>query len=72
MQVLVEQASEHLGPLTEDQKYCLVTPSAHGGEYAVSNINTAPLHELIRFSGHVAKQIKDLPDGAQIQLRVTD
>ncbi|WP_194868882.1 T6SS immunity protein Tdi1 domain-containing protein [Pseudoalteromonas sp. PPB1] len=72
MQALVEQASEHIGALTKGQKYCLVTPGALGGEYAISNIKTAPLHELIRFSGHVAKQIKDLPDGAQIQLRVTD
>ena len=72
MQALVEQASERLGVLTEGQKYCLVTPGVLGGEYAISNINTAPLHELIRFSGHIAKQIKDLPDGAEIQLRVTD
>lgn len=72
MQPLVEQASEHLGPLVNDQKYCLVTPGVLGGEYAISNIKTAPLIELIRFSGHVAKQIKDLPDGAQIQLKVVD
>jgi hypothetical protein len=72
MQALVEQASEHLGPLMNGQKYCLVTPGVLGGEYAISNIKTAPLIELIRFSGDVAKQIKDLPDGAQIQLKVVD
>lgn len=72
MQVLVEQAIEHLGPLTNEQKYCLVTPGVLGGEYAISNIKTAPLIELIRFSGDVAKQIKDLPDGAEIQLKVVD
>ena len=72
MQSLVEQANEHLGPLTNGQKYCLVTPGVLGGEYAISNIKTVPLIELIRFSGHVAKEIKDLPDGAQIQLKVVD
>jgi hypothetical protein len=72
MQALVEQASKHLGPLTDDQKYCLVTSGALGGEYAISNISTAPLYELIRFSGHAAKQIKDLPDGTKIQPRVID
>ncbi|WP_299786799.1 T6SS immunity protein Tdi1 domain-containing protein [uncultured Shewanella sp.] len=72
MQALVEQAQEHLGPLKEGEKYCLVTPGALGGEYAISNIKTAPLIEMVRFSGHVAHEIKDLPDGAQIKLRVVD
>jgi len=72
MQPLVEQVNEHLGPLTNELKYCLVTPSVLGGEYAISNIKTAPLRELIRLSGHVAKQIKDLPDGGKIQLKVID
>ncbi|ABZ75138.1 hypothetical protein Shal_0563 [Shewanella halifaxensis HAW-EB4] len=72
MQALVEQANQHLGPLSEGDKYCLVTPSVLGGEYAISNIKTAPLIELVRFSGDLANQIKDLPDGAQIQLKVVD
>lgn len=72
MQALVEKAQEHLGLLTEGQKYCLVTPGVLGGEYAISNIKTVPLIELIRFSGDLANQIKDLPDGAQIKLKVVD
>lgn len=72
MQVLVQQAEEHLGPLREGEKYCLVTPGALGGEYAISNIKTAPLIEIVRFSGHVAQQIQDLPDGAQVQIKVVD
>lgn len=72
MQVLVQQAEEHLGPLREGEKYCLVTPGALGGEYAISNIKTAPLIEIARFSGHVAQQIQDLPDGAQVQIKVVD
>ena len=72
MQTLVEQANENLGPLTNDQKYCFVTPGILSGEFTISNIKTASLLELIRFSGHLAKQIKGLPDGAQIQLKVVD
>ncbi|OOF12838.1 DUF1851 domain-containing protein [Salinivibrio sp. PR919] len=72
MQALVEQAKESLGELSEGRKYCLVIPGALGGEYGISNIKTAPLVELVRFSGDLAKQIKDLPDGAEIQLRVVD
>jgi hypothetical protein len=30
------------------------------------------LDELIRFTGDLAQQIKDLPDGSQIQFEVTD
>jgi len=72
MQALVEQAKEQLGSLTEGRKYCLVTPGPLGGEYAISNIKTAPLLEMVRLSGDIALQIKDLPDGAQIQLKVVD
>ncbi|MRJ44238.1 DUF1851 domain-containing protein [Idiomarina loihiensis] len=72
MQALVEQAKESLGALSEGRKYCLVIPAALGGEYGISNIKTVPLVELVRFSGDLAKQIKDLPDGAEIQLRVVD
>ena len=72
MQVLVDQAKERLGLLPEGRKYCLVTPSPLGGEYSISNIKTAPLLEMVRFSGDIAHQIKDLPDGAQIKLKVVD
>ena len=72
MKLLVDQAKENLGQLGKGIKYCLVIPGALGGEYAIQNIKTAPLIELVRFSGDVAKQIKDLPDGEQIQLKVVD
>ncbi|WP_417442054.1 DUF1851 domain-containing protein [Idiomarina sp.] len=70
METLVEQARASLGELSEGTKYSLVIPGVLGGEYAISNIKIAPLVELVRFSGDVAKQIDDLPDGAEIQLRV--
>ena len=72
MRALVEQAQEHLGSLVESHKYCLVTPGIFGGEYAISNIKMVPLVELIRLSGDLANQIKGLPDGAQIQLKIVD
>jgi Domain of unknown function (DUF1851) len=69
---LVTKAKEMLGPLTEGRKYCLKTPSVLGGEYGGSNLATVPLVELVRFSGDVAKQIKDLPNGARVQFKITD
>ena len=72
MQALVEQAKEHLGSLTEGRKYFLVTPGILGGEYGINNIKSAPLSEIIRLSGSIGKQIKDLPEGAQVKLKVVD
>ena len=72
MQGLVEQAIEKLGPLKGDRKYCLVTPGPLGGDYCVSNIQTAPLVEIVRLSGHFGEQIKDLPEGAKVKLEVTE
>ncbi len=72
MVALVDQARKTVGALTEERKYCLVIPSVLGGEYGGSNIKSAPLVEMIRFSGDLGKQIRDLPDGAKIQLNVID
>ena len=43
---------------------------ALGGEYGGENVKVAPLVEIIRFSGDVGKQIEELPDGAQVHLKV--
>ena len=40
--------------------------------YDTSNIKSVPLVELVRFSGDLGKQIRDLPDGAQIKLNIVD
>ena len=72
MEALVEAAKDKLGPLEEGRKYYLVIPGVLGGEYGVSNIETLPLVELIRLSGDIGKQIKNLPDGAQVNLKVVD
>ena len=72
MKALVEVAKDKLGPLEEGRKYYLVIPGVLGGEYGINNIKTLPLAELIRLSGDLGKQIKDLPDGAQVKLKVVD
>jgi len=72
MKQLVSEANEKLGHLTEGRKYCLKIPAILGGEYGGANLATVPLVELVRFSGDVAKQIKDLPNGTQVQFKITD
>ncbi|MEZ5440683.1 MAG: DUF1851 domain-containing protein [Lysobacterales bacterium] len=72
MRELVAEARERLGPLPPDRKYCLKIPGPLGGEYGGDNLATLSLHELISVSGHIARQIEDLPDGAQVVLKVVD
>jgi hypothetical protein len=70
MSAMVKEAEINLGALEADYKYHMVIPGILGGEYGGKNVRVAPLIELIRFSGDLAKQIEELPDGAQIELKV--
>ena len=72
MEALVRVAREKLGDLALGQKYCLITPGILGGSYKAANIGTAPLIELIRFSGDLAQQLKDVPDGGEVTLKVVE
>ena len=72
MTSLVEQAERTLGPLSAGQKYCLRIPGPLGGEYGGSNLAKVAVHELVLASGHIAAQIKGLPDGAAVQLKIVD
>jgi hypothetical protein len=72
MRALVEKAHEKCGALAAGRKYCLKIPAVLGGQYSSDNMGTITLLELIRASGDIAQKIKDLPDGAKVQLRVVD
>jgi hypothetical protein len=72
MTSLVEQAKTQLGLLRPGFKYCLKTPGVLGGEYGGSNLETIALCELVAASGYIAREIVDLPDGAQVRLKITD
>lgn len=72
MTQLVSLANDQCGPLSDGRKYCLKTPGVLGGAYGGDNLATAPQVELVRFSGDIARQIKELPDGAQIKLKVVE
>jgi hypothetical protein len=72
MSALVDQAYAKLGVLPEGRRYCLKIPGVLGGEYGGDNLASAPLEDIIRMSGELARQIGDLPDGASIQLNLAD
>lgn len=70
MELMVNEAKEKLGNLDEGQKYHMVMPGVLGGEYGGSNIKKVPFVEIIRFSGDLGKQLKDLPSGSEVQFKV--
>jgi hypothetical protein len=65
---LVAQARKKLGPLRPGDKFCLKIPGVLGGEYGGDNLGMISLCELILASGHIAKEIADLPDDAKVRL----
>ena len=71
MQVLVQLAASELGPVSVDRCYCLKIPSVLGGPYEKHNLGTISRLELISFSGFVAQQIENVPDGGKITLKVS-
>jgi hypothetical protein len=66
---LVEQARQKLGPLAAGRCYCLKVPAVLGGSYAADNMGTISRSELISFSGDLAEQIRDVPDGSHIKIK---
>jgi hypothetical protein len=64
----LEAAGKHLQP---EQCYSFVTPLGLGGGLALANVMTIPIREHFRCWGEVFRQIKDVPDGGRVILKVT-
>jgi hypothetical protein len=69
MKALVKAAKRKLGKLEQGRKYCLKIPAILSGEYSEENLETVSQIEQIGFSGNIARQIHNLPDGAKIELK---
>ena len=65
---LVARAEAAHGPLKDGQVYYLVVPGVLGGKYAEENIRKIRLVELLAYSGEMAHQIDNVPDGAQAKI----
>jgi hypothetical protein len=72
MERLVAIATRSLGSLPGGRCFCLKIPAALGGGYEPDNIGTISVAELIAASGDIAGQIKDLPAGAKVELKVVE
>ena len=66
----VNAAQAAFGKLDQDQKYCFKIPPVLGGEYSLENMGIKSFKESIAFSGDIAFQIKDIPDGQEIKLEI--
>ena len=60
------------GALSKGCRLAPKMPFVAGGEYAVSNLASMGDIELIEFRAQIANQIANLPEGAQIQIDVSD
>lgn len=72
MSSLVAVAEAKFGAQPPERCFCLKIPGVLGGEYDISNIGTISIGELMRFCGDAARQIKDLPPGSQVRLKVVE
>ena len=69
---LVARATAELGVPEAGRCFCLKVPSALGGKYEIENVGMISLEELIAFTGDVAAQVKDLPDGTRVDIKIVD
>lgn len=69
---LVDAAIARLGPVAMGEVYSLTPKALVEGDYAPENLIRIDLVDLIYLSGDIARQTRDLPDGAHINLKVED
>jgi hypothetical protein len=72
MERLVEAATRFLGSLSSGRCFCLNIPAGLGGAYERENMGTISVAELIAASGDIAEQIKDLPPGTKVDIKVVE
>jgi hypothetical protein len=68
MKRMVALAEGKIGVLGEGRSYCFKLSPVLGGRYEGENLADISLLELIAFSGDLAEQIKDVPDGGEIEI----
>lgn len=69
--LLAEWEATH-GPVPHGYRLMPKSPFVLGGAFAVSNLLAMNADQAMRARAAIALQLLDLPDGAQVQLEVTD
>jgi len=67
--LLVEQLITAGKTLKENEVYSFKKMPVIGGEYSVDNIEPTDMSVHFAFTGQISKQIKDLPDGARVNIK---
>lgn len=68
--LLVEKLIASGKILKENEVYSYKTLPAIGGEYSVENIDPTDMSVHFAFTGQICEQIKDLPDGTKVSIKV--
>ncbi|MFK4871980.1 hypothetical protein [Novosphingobium sp. ZW T3_23] len=69
---LVDAATERLGFTAMGEVYSRTVSALLSGDFGHEHLVRISLVELIYLTGDLARQTKDLPDGARVQLKVSD
>ena len=69
---LVEEARAAGMTLGPGQCYGFAQPTVLGGDYALSNVRVKTMDEYFAFLADLHAQIRDVPDGAQVEIEWTD
>ena len=70
MAALVIMAEDKFGANNKYRCFYFVISPVFGGGYDIENIQNISIIELIAYSGDMAEQIKDLPEGGQVKIVV--
>ncbi|WP_395327989.1 hypothetical protein WBP06_12225 [Novosphingobium sp. BL-8H] len=69
---LIDAGTKRLGFNALGEVYSLTLPALIAGDYAPENLIRIDFVKLIYLTGDLARQTRDLPDGAAVQLKVID
>jgi hypothetical protein len=69
---LAHEWQKRSGAIPPGKRLAPKIPFIAGGEYVIDNLYIADPIELMKFRGNIAKQIKDLPDGTEINFKVVE
>jgi hypothetical protein len=67
---LVHEWQQKHGPILPDYRLAPRIPFVLGGEYSLDNMYLADSVALMRFRGSLAKQLRDIPDGTPVNLKI--
>lgn len=67
---LIHEWQVQNGPIKAEKRLCPKRPFVLGGEYELDNLYAGSTLESVRYRADIARQIKNLPNGAAIQIKL--